>query len=40
MSLAHKYENLKEPYNEGMKEQVTIKNCLKACLGFTWNLQS
>ena len=25
MSLAHKYVNLKEPYNQDIKEQVTTK---------------
>ena len=28
MSLAHKYRNLKEPYNQGKKEQVTTKDRL------------
>ena len=29
MSLAHKYVNLKEPYNQDIKEQVTTKNFFK-----------
>ena len=35
MSLAHKYGNLKEPYNQGKKEQVTTKSFLKKKTGFT-----
>ena len=29
ISLVHKYVNLKEPYNQGIKEQVTNKNFWK-----------
>ena len=29
MSLAHKYVNLKESYNQDMKEQVAAKNIFK-----------
>ena len=29
MSLAHKYVNLKESYNQDMKEQVATKNVFK-----------
>ena len=29
MSLVHKYVNLKEPYNQGIKEQVTTKTFFK-----------
>ena len=39
MSLAHKYANLKEPYNQDIKEQVTTKNVFKKKTGFTWNSQ-
>ena len=35
MSLAHKYVNLKEPYNQDIKEPVTAKNVLKKKTGFT-----
>ena len=35
--LAHKYVNLKEPYNQGIKEQATTKNFFKKKTGFTWN---
>ena len=35
MSLAHKYVNLKEPYNQDKKEQVTTKNFFKMKTGFT-----
>ena len=37
MSLANKYVNLKELYNQDIKEQVTTKNFLKKKTGFTWN---
>ena len=37
MSPAHKYVNLKKAYNQNIKEQVTIKKCLKKETGFTWN---
>ena len=40
MSLAHKYIDLKESYNQDIKEQVTTKNCLKKKTDFTWNPQS
>ena len=40
MSLAHKYVNIKEPYNQDIKEQVTTTNWLKKKTGFTWNPQS
>ena len=36
MSLVHKYINLKEPYNQGIKEQVTTKNFSKKKTGVTW----
>ena len=39
MSLDHKYVNLKEPYNQDIKEQVTTKNVLKKKTDFTWNPQ-
>ena len=39
MSLAHKYINLKEPYNQDIKEQVTIKKLLKKKTGFTMKSQ-
>ena len=29
MKLAHKYVNLKEPYNQDIKEHVTVKNFWK-----------
>ena len=35
MSLANKYVNLKELYNQDIKEQVTTKNFLKKKTGFT-----
>ena len=35
ISLVHKYINLKEPYNQGIKEQVTNKKNLKKKTGFT-----
>ena len=35
MNLAHKYVNLKEPYNQDIKEQVTTKKILKKKTGFT-----
>ena len=35
ISLVHKYVNLKEPYNQGIKEQVTNKKNLKKKTGFT-----
>ena len=39
MSLAHKYFNLKEPYNQDIKEQVTTNSFFKKTTGFTWNPQ-
>ena len=39
MSLDHKYVNLKEPYNQDIKEQVTTINFLKKKTDFTWNPQ-
>ena len=39
MSLTHKYVNLKEPYNQDIKEQVTTKNFFKKKAGFTSNSQ-
>ena len=39
MSLAYKYVNLKEPYNQDIKGHVTIKIFLKKKTGFTWNPQ-
>ena len=35
MSLAHKYVNLKEPYNQDIKVQVTTKNFAKKKTGLT-----
>ena len=35
MSLDHKYVNLKELYNQGIKEQVTSNNFLKKNTGLT-----
>ena len=35
VSLAHKCVNLKEPYNQDMKEKVTIKKFPKKKTGFT-----
>ena len=35
MSLIHKHVNLKEPYNQDVKEQVTTKEILKKKTGFT-----
>ena len=35
MSLARKYVNLKEPYDQDIKEQVTTENFLKKKTGFT-----
>ena len=34
MSLAHKYVNLKEPYNQDIKEQVTTENVYKKKTGI------
>ena len=34
MSSAHKYVNLKEPYNEDIEEQVTTRIVLKKKTGF------
>ena len=34
MSLVHKYVNLKEPYNQDIKDRVTIKYFLKKKTGF------
>ena len=34
MSLAHKYVNLKDPYNQVIKIQVATKNSLKKNTGF------
>ena len=34
MTLAHKYVNLKEPYNQEIKEQVATKNFLKTKTGL------
>ena len=39
MSLPDKYMNLKDPYNQDIKEQVTTKKFLKKKTGFTWNPQ-
>ena len=39
MSLAHKYVNLKEPYNQDIKEQVFTTIFLKKKTEFTWNPQ-
>ena len=39
MSLARNYVNLKKPYNQDIKEQVTTKKFLKKKTGFTWNPQ-
>ena len=39
MSLARKYVNLKEPYNQDIKEQVTTIIFLKKKTDFTWNPQ-
>ena len=39
ISLTHKYVNLKEPYNQDIKEQVTTKNFFKKKAGFTSNSQ-
>ena len=39
MSIAHKYINLKEPYNQDINEQVTTKKILKKKADFTWNFQ-
>ena len=40
MSLRHKYVNLKEPYNQEIKEKVTTIIFLKKKIDFTWNPQS
>ena len=37
MSLAHKDVNLKEPYNQDIKDQVATKNFLKKKTDFPWN---
>ena len=37
--LTCKYVNLKEPYNQDIKEQVTTKNFLKKKTDFKWNPQ-
>ena len=39
VSLVHKHINLKEPYNQDIKEKVTTKKSLEKKAGFTWNLQ-
>ena len=39
MSLFHKYINLKEPHNQDIKEQFTIKKFWKKKTGFKWNSQ-
>ena len=39
MSLVQKYVNLKEPFNQDIKEQATTKNFLKKKTGFTWTPQ-
>ena len=39
ISLAQKYVNLKEPYNQDIKESVTTIIFLKKNTDFTWNLQ-
>ena len=39
MSLAGKYVNLKEPYNQDIKEHVINKSFLKKKTYFTWNAQ-
>ena len=35
MGLAHEYVNLKQPYNQDIKEQVTTKKFLKKKTGLT-----
>ena len=40
ISLVHIYVNLKEPYNQDIKEKVTSKNFLEKKADFTWNPQS
>ena len=37
MSLARNYVNLKKPYNQDIKEQVTTIIFLKNKANFTWN---
>ena len=37
--ISHRYVNLKQPYNQDIKEQVTPKIFLKKKTGFTWNSQ-
>ena len=39
MRLSHKYVNLKESYNQDIKEQVTTKSFLKKKAGFSSNPQ-
>ena len=40
MSLARKYVNLKEPYNQDIKEYVTTIIFLKKKTDFTWKPQT